>query len=259
MESKDLINENEECKGLIDNKYILLKKEGAGLTSIAFKVKHLNDSNNLEAKVEKILNEDKLKKMNISLSKLFGHEINILNIIKNYNSPYIQYIVNIIESGKGEIIRKNKPTSTHNYIILEYAEKGCLYDYIYFPEKGFREEEYAKLLFFRILLGIKACHEAKICNRDIKLENILLDEKYNPKICYFGFAEINKNEVIGEIGTQQYMATEVHKNKSYNGYQVDIFNFGVSLLIFVTGEIDFTSRMSNDNARLIYKKSHKKF
>ena len=70
-------------------------------------------------------------------------------------------------------------------------------------------------MFFRILLGIKACHEAKICNRDIKLENILLDETFNPKICDFGFSEIDKNEVTGKVGTLKFMAPEVYLKKSY--------------------------------------------
>ena len=190
MESNDdLLNEKDNKNGncLIDNKYIILDKKGSGLTSVVFKVKPLKDTNDqkiiLTAKVEKILSEKKQKLIKIPLKEIFTHEINILNTINKKNSPYKSYIANIKNSGIGEVKRPNKPTTTHNYIILEYAERGCLYDYIYFPEKGFREEEYAKLLFFRILLGIKACHEAKICNRDIKLENILLDETFNPKIC----------------------------------------------------------------------------
>ncbi len=114
-------------------------------------------------------------------------------------------------------------------------------------------------MFFRILLGIKACHEAKICNRDIKLENILLDETFNPKICDFGFSEIDKNEVTGKVGTLKFMAPEVYLKKSYNGYKADIFNLGIALLIFVTGDFGFTAHISDEKARLIYKKDYKKF
>ena len=116
-------------------------------------------------------------------------------------------------------------------------------------------------MFYRIFLGIKTCHDHKICNRDIKLENILLDENFNPKICDFGFAEIDKKEVRGKIGTQKYMAPEVYlqRNKDYDGYMVDIFNLGVALLIFVTGNISFDASIANDNTRLIYKNKKNQF
>ena len=264
MEKKDPSSEDEteDNNGLINNIYIILQKKGSGLTSIVYKAKNKNDCNNQEqilaAKVIKILSEKKIKLMNISLDDLFIKEVNILKAIKEYNCPYI---ANYIDDGKGEVKRPNKETTIHNYLILEYAKNGCLFDYIYYPENGFREEEYAKLLFYRILLGIKTCHDHKICNRDIKLENILLDENFNPKICDFGFAEIDKKEVRGKIGTQKYMAPEVYlqRNKDYDGYMVDIFNLGVALLIFVTGNISFDASIANDNTRLIYKNKKNQF
>jgi serine/threonine protein kinase len=53
----------------------------------------------------------------------------------------------------------------------------CLYDYVYYPGYGLKED-LSKLLFYKILTAIKICHDSHICIRDIKLENILLDDNY---------------------------------------------------------------------------------
>ena len=50
------------------------------------------------------------------------------------------------------------------------------------------EEEEARRLFRQIVEGIYYVHKASIAHRDIKLENILLDEKNTIKIIDFGFS-----------------------------------------------------------------------
>ena len=86
-------------------------------------------------------------------------------------------------------------------MILEYEEKGCLFDYIYYPKSGF-SEKHSKLIFSKILKGIQAIHSQNICHRDIKLENILVDKNYNPIICDFGFATLNKKNLKDLLGTK---------------------------------------------------------
>jgi len=55
-------------------------------------------------------------------------------------------------------------------------------------------------------------HSKSYCHRDIKLENCLLDDNYNLKICDFGFAckNIKGSENMDRIlGTDGYMAPEM--------------------------------------------------
>ena len=126
------------------------------------------------AKVLKIKDKEKEQKKE---NKLFDNEVNILKYLKN--NININYITNLIDSGIGEIKIENKPNSINKYLILDYAEKGSLFNYIYFPE-GKLEETFCKRIFYKILRGIQSLHEANICHRDIKLQNILLDNEYNP-------------------------------------------------------------------------------
>ena len=58
------------------------------------------------------------------------------------------------------------------------------------------------------------------------MENILLDENYNPKIYDFYNSCMNINNLQGKFGNITYMAPEMLSDKPYNGIKADIFSLG---------------------------------
>ena len=71
-------------------------------------------------------------------------------------------------------------------------------------------------------------------HRDLKLENILVDENMNLKVADFGFATFKHvNKLQSYRGTMTYMAPEIKEGKTYDGRQIDIFSTGVILFIIV--------------------------
>ena len=222
--------ESQDIEESIGDKYILLEKKGKGGTSTVFLVKEPNTD---KFYVGKILKEE---------SNHFDNEVNILNKLKEINNPYI---INIIDSGNEEIIRANKPNENKQYLILEYASKGELYNYIGCPEIGL-QEKYSKRIFSKILEGIQACHKLLICHRDLKMQNILLDENFNPKICDFGFATFNNNSLTGVLGTPHYHPPEILSKEPYDGFKADIFSLGVSLLTLVSCKFGFIEAKPSD-------------
>ena len=63
---------------------------------------------------------------------------------------------------------------------MEFAAGGELYDYL--SERKVLTEDEARRIFRQIATAVYYCHKHKICHRDLKLENILLDEHGNAKV-----------------------------------------------------------------------------
>jgi len=79
-----------------------------------------------------------------------------------------------------------------------------------------------------------------VVHRDLKLENILVDDSMNLKVADFGFATYKKiNKLNSYRGTMTYMAPEIKEGKTYDGKQIDMFSTGVILFIIVQGIFPF--------------------
>jgi serine/threonine protein kinase len=80
-----------------------------------------------------------------------------------------------------------------------------------------------------------------VLHRDIKLDNILLDEHSRPKICDFGVSRFMVgNDVIKEqCGTPAYIAPEIIEESGYSGFTADNWSLGVLLYAMTTGSMPF--------------------
>ena len=228
----------------IDNKYAILGKIGYGASSIVFHVKEYTTEREY---VAKILKEP---------SPYFHSEIEILNFLKKTNNPFI---INLVNNGKGNIFFTNNSLEKKQYIILEYASKGDLCKYIYLIKQGL-SEKYSKVIFAKILRGVLSFHQAGICHRDLKMDNILLDDNFNPKICDFGFAKFNAGNLDEILGTPKYAAPEILSGLPYDGIKADIFSLGVLLLSLVTSHFCFKLAFIRDPLyRYIIARRYKKY
>lgn len=66
------------------------------------------------------------------------------------------------------------------YLVLELAEGGDLLEFI--NNKNAVDEDEARSLFCQILATMAYCHKESVVHRDLKCENILLDDKGRIKI-----------------------------------------------------------------------------
>ena len=167
-------------------------------------------------------------------------QINIMNNLNALNHPNI---IHLISQGNGPIVLNNHPQVNKLYIVYENITHSDLFDYI--SVQTFTER-HAKVIFKKILEGVRAMHNANICHRDLKPGNILLDDNYNPKITGLGLSCINMNNLQVYSITESYTAPEVLAHQPYNGIKADIFSLGQLLINLVTGQFGFLSPSKTD-------------
>jgi serine/threonine-protein kinase len=79
-----------------------------------------------------------------------------------------------------------------------------------------------------------------IIHRDVKLSNIVLDDRGHVKLMDFGIATTNENASEHYEGTVLYMAPELLQSKVID-HRVDIYALGVTAYAMLTGKTPFTA------------------
>ena len=149
-------------------------------------------------------------------------------------------------------------SETDVIIVMDLVSGGELFDLIqdHYQSKRLSEAS-TKVHFYQIVHSVNYLHSKQVCHRDLKLENILLeneDDISRIKIIDFGLSKtwnIPKDPLVTYVGTPVYMAPEIIKldddstetssSKSSYTSKIDCWSLGVILYTMLSGKRPFTS------------------
>ncbi|KAJ8016326.1 hypothetical protein DPEC_G00006030 [Dallia pectoralis] len=164
------------------------------------------------------------------------------HIIDDLDRVHIQREIEITSALKHpNIIRFHEVFESRDkiVIVMEYASRGELYDYVH--ERRRLSETEARDIFRQIISAVHYCHKNGVVHRDLKLENILLDQDLNVKLADFGLSNHFKRGRLLETycGSPLYASPEIVKGQPYHGPEVDCWAMGVLLYALVYGSMPF--------------------
>ncbi|MDO4772623.1 MAG: Stk1 family PASTA domain-containing Ser/Thr kinase [Bacillota bacterium] len=205
----------------IDKRYKLIEVVGEGGMNTVYKAEDLRTG---ELVAIKILNgefnkdEEVVKRFHLESEAI--QKLNHDNIVK---------VFDIGEEGG------------QNYIVMELLKPHTLKEVISSSEKYFNNEDIVHMSL-QILRGIKNAHDNKIVHRDIKPQNILIDEEGRLKVSDFGIARVVNSDTMHNlrdaIGSVHYASPEQSRG-SIVDERSDIYSFGIVLYELSTGRLPF--------------------
>jgi serine/threonine protein kinase len=123
-----------------------------------------------------------------------------------------------------------------HYIFLEYCPGGDLFDFV--KAAGKLEEPAAARIFCEILSTIVYIHSEGFAHRDLKLENILIDESGKTRVSDLGDAvALCSGRAAERAGSPPYWGPEAAAGQPYSPALQDVWSLGCLLHCLLTGEM----------------------
>ena len=179
--------------------------------------------------------------------KIYDYVKEEVSILKRIHSKYIVTTYEVIES-------RNKI-----YIIMEYMSAGSVLNILELMDEN-KIKQYTRDL----ICAVEHCHEiANVIHKDINVNNILINQDGEAKLCDFGISEPfeDNNDLLLSKGPSTYTPPEKKCQEKYKGKPADIYLIGLTLFHMVFKRplfTDFGNLTTNDYKNITIPKKDNK-
>jgi len=130
--------------------------------------------------------------------------------------------------------KKNGQTKSVSYLLMENCQGVELIEFLNQSKR--QDDVFVRYIFHQIAKALHELHRAGVAHRDIKPENIILTDNFDIKLIDLGYGvSLSGNKSDGfnrtTLGTPMYMAPEIVNKQPYQGSDIDLFAFGVTLMV----------------------------
>ena len=153
--------------------------------------------------------------------------------VAQLNHPHV---VGVIDAGQED----EDHGTVRPYIVFEYVEGETLKDRI--RRHGRLPIDEAVAYAIEVARALGAAHERGIVHRDVKPQNVLVDEEGTAKVTDFGIArDLGQEGLTADgrvLGTTDYVSPEQALGRAVTG-QSDLYSLGIVLFEMLTGDVPF--------------------
>ncbi|XP_071003862.1 receptor-interacting serine/threonine-protein kinase 3-like [Oncorhynchus clarkii lewisi] len=176
-----------------------------------------------------------------------GSSTSLLKEVKNMQKGGSPHVVRILGVYQGCPPSPGRGLSTQLGIVMELLNIGSLAT-LQASLSGPPPWPLAFRLAHQIALGINFLHNLPqpLLHRDLKPNNVLLDDNLNAKLTDFGLAEVShsvlemsREEPGKEGGTLSYMPPEAFESSYEPTRATDIYSYGILLWSIFTGKVPY--------------------
>lgn len=221
---------------LILKRYKILSMIGFGNYARVYKALYVRTNKDLAIKAINLA-----KTTDNYRHKFLPRELSILRRIDHENICKIYEIIQVAE---------------RIYIVMQFCSRGTIADLLR-KNSGPFQEPVVRFLFAPTIAAVMYLHSNDIAHRDIKIENILLDQNYVPKLTDFSYSCIIRSREISNkgssrsssnrsvhlnetfCGTLPYLSPEMIRKLRYDPRKTDSWSLGICFFVLLNDRLPF--------------------
>ncbi|KAJ5587329.1 uncharacterized protein N7459_003094 [Penicillium hispanicum] len=143
----------------------------------------------------------------------------------------------------------------HWYEVMEYAP----FDLFAIVMTGKMTKEEIACSFKQILSGVAYLHGMGLAHRDLKLDNVVVNDKGIMKLIDFGSAVVFRypfeNDIVpasGIVGSDPYLAPEVYDEKKYDPRPTDVWSLAIIFCCMTLRRFPWKQPRTTDNSYKLF-------